>query len=158
MKKYLILAIITPLFLLAVAIGHPNLGEAQKLLNKAIIKIDAAQKANEFDLGGFAEKAKNAIRDAKEQIKIATKAADEGEPLKVQSSYSSPPEMDTYYKNHPNIAEAQKLVSWAYDKITAAQKANEFDMEGHAQKAKNFLDKANELLKKAAQTANEKSK
>ena len=55
---------------------------------------------------------------------------------------------------HPNLAEAQKLTAQAYQKITAAQQANEWDLEGHAQKAKNLLDQANNELKQAAQAAN----
>ncbi len=42
----------------------------------------------------------------------------------------------------------------AYEKIVAAQEANEFDMQGHAQKAKNLLDQVNNELKQAAEAAN----
>jgi F0F1-type ATP synthase membrane subunit b/b' len=59
---------------------------------------------------------------------------------------------------HPNIAAAQRLVAQAYERITAAQKANEFDMGGHAQKAKDLLDQANQELKLAAEAANKNSK
>ena len=55
---------------------------------------------------------------------------------------------------HPNLSAVQTLSSQAYQKILAAQKANEFDMQGHAQKAKNLLDQANQELKLAAQAAN----
>lgn len=55
---------------------------------------------------------------------------------------------------HPNIAAAQRLVEQAYNRITTAQQANEFDMNGHAQRAKELLDQANNELKMAAQTAN----
>jgi hypothetical protein len=44
----------------------------------------------------------------------------------------------------------------AYDKIIEAQKANEWDMAGHAQKAKDLLDQVNSELKLAAQAANKK--
>ncbi len=57
-------------------------------------------------------------------------------------------------KRHPNIAAAQRLTDEAYNKIVAAQKDNEWDMDGHAQKAKELLDQANNELKQAAQTAN----
>jgi hypothetical protein len=57
-------------------------------------------------------------------------------------------------KRHPNIAAAQRLSSQAYEKITAAQQANEFDMDGHAQKAKDLLDQVNRELKAAAEAAN----
>lgn len=56
---------------------------------------------------------------------------------------------------HPNLAAAQRLSANAYEKVVAAQKANEWDMEGHAQKAKELLDQANQELKKAAEAANE---
>jgi hypothetical protein len=59
-------------------------------------------------------------------------------------------------KKHPNIAAAQRLVEQAFNKITAAQQANEFDMNGHAAKAKTLLDQANAELKLAAETANRK--
>ncbi len=55
---------------------------------------------------------------------------------------------------HPNIAAAQRLSEQAYVKIVAAQKANEYDMAGHAQKAKELLEQANAELKEAAQAAN----
>ena len=57
-------------------------------------------------------------------------------------------------KLHPNIAAAQKLSRQAYNKIVAAQKANEYDLEGHAQRAKELLDQVNEELKLAAEAAN----
>jgi len=53
----------------------------------------------------------------------------------------------------PNIAEAQRLTRLAYDNIVAAQQANEFDMDGHAGKAKVLLEKANRELKLAAEAA-----
>jgi hypothetical protein len=55
---------------------------------------------------------------------------------------------------HPNLAAAQRLTAQAFEKITAAQQANEFDMQGHAKKAKELLDQANNELKQAAQAAN----
>jgi hypothetical protein len=59
---------------------------------------------------------------------------------------------------HPNLAAAQRLSLNAYDKIIAAQKANEWDMAGHAQKAKDLLDQANNELKLAAHAANKNAK
>jgi F0F1-type ATP synthase membrane subunit b/b' len=55
---------------------------------------------------------------------------------------------------HPNIAAAQRLSQEAWDKVVAAQKANEWDMGGHAQKAKELLEQANRELKLAAEAAN----
>jgi hypothetical protein len=55
---------------------------------------------------------------------------------------------------HPNLAAAQRLSEQAWQKIVAAQEANEFDMQGHAQKAKELLDQVNKELKLAAEAAN----
>ena len=55
---------------------------------------------------------------------------------------------------HPNIAEAQRLSREAFDKITAAQQANEWDLKGHDKKAKALLEQVNNELKLAAEAAN----
>jgi F0F1-type ATP synthase membrane subunit b/b' len=57
-------------------------------------------------------------------------------------------------KRHPNIAAAQRLTAQAFQRITDAQNANEWDLAGHAQKAKQLLDEANEDLKKSAEVSN----
>ncbi len=57
---------------------------------------------------------------------------------------------------HPNLAAAQRLSQQAWQRIVAAQEANEWDMQGHAQKAKNLLDEANKELKAAAEAANKR--
>ena len=61
-------------------------------------------------------------------------------------------------KRHPNLAAAQRLSQQAYEKVTAAQEANEWDMEGHAAKAKDLLDQVNKELKLAAEAANKNHK
>lgn len=61
-------------------------------------------------------------------------------------------------QRHPNLAGAQQLAAQAWDKISAAQAANEWDMNGHASRAKELLDQVNNELKLAAETANAKSK
>ncbi|HET9285085.1 MAG TPA: hypothetical protein VFR24_24310 [Candidatus Angelobacter sp.] len=58
-------------------------------------------------------------------------------------------------RRHPNLAAAQRLSDQAYEKIVAAQKANEWDLDGHAQKAKDLLDEVNRELKQAAEASNE---
>jgi len=55
---------------------------------------------------------------------------------------------------HPNLAAAQNFIERAINKIEAAQKENEFDMNGHAAKAKALLDQAFAEVKLAAQAAN----
>jgi hypothetical protein len=57
-------------------------------------------------------------------------------------------------KRHPNLAAAQRLSEQAYNKVIAAQQANEWDMQGHAAKAKDLLDQVNKELKLAAEAAN----
>jgi len=64
------------------------------------------------------------------------------------------PAKDINPARHPNLAAAQRLSRQAYEKIVAAQEANEWDMQGHAQKAKNLLDEVNNELKQAAEAAN----
>ena len=64
------------------------------------------------------------------------------------------PSVNVSAKKHPNIAAAQKLVEQAFAKVTAAQKANEYDMDGHAAKAKDLLEQASNELKLAAEAAN----
>jgi len=61
-------------------------------------------------------------------------------------------------KRHPNLAAAQRLCEQALTRIDDAQKANEFDMAGHAAKAKDLLDEAYKELKQAAEEANKREK
>ena len=57
---------------------------------------------------------------------------------------------------HPNLAAAQRFSQQAFERISAAQQANEWDMQGHAAKAKELLDQVSRELKLAAETANRK--
>lgn len=57
-------------------------------------------------------------------------------------------------RNHPNIAAAQDLATRAYNRIKDAQKANEYDLGGHAHKAELLLDQANQELRLAASASN----
>jgi hypothetical protein len=59
-------------------------------------------------------------------------------------------------KGHPNMLAADKALNTAWEKITAAQKANEFDLDGHAAKAKDAIKLAVDELKLAAATSNAK--
>jgi hypothetical protein len=61
-------------------------------------------------------------------------------------------------KRHPNLAAAQRLCDQAFQKIQAAQAANEWDLGGHAAKAKELLDQASRELKEAALAANKEHK
>jgi len=75
-------ALVTALVILPIGVyaggalkGHPNMEAAGKALNTAMEKITAAQKANEYDLGGHAAKAKDAIQLAKDELKLAAEEA-----------------------------------------------------------------------------------
>jgi hypothetical protein len=57
-------------------------------------------------------------------------------------------------KVHPNLAEAQRHIVEAYKAVVDAQKANKYDMKGHAAKAGRLLVEADNELKAAAAAAN----
>jgi len=61
-------------------------------------------------------------------------------------------------KKHPNLAAAQRFCDQAFEKIQAAQAANEWDLDGHAAKAKELLDQASRELKQSARTSNKEHK
>ena len=67
---------------------------------------------------------------------------------------AQPPRENISGRAHPNLRAAQDLSRQAWERIVAAQKANEWDMEGHAQRAKNLLDQVNNELREAATQAN----
>jgi hypothetical protein len=52
-------------------VNAPNLTAAQNLTAQAYAKLEAAQVANEYELGGHAAKAKELLRQANEEIKLA---------------------------------------------------------------------------------------
>ena len=57
-------------------------------------------------------------------------------------------------RRHPNLNAAQRLIEQAINRVSTAQGANEFDMDGHAIKAKQLLDQADAEIKLAAEAAN----
>jgi hypothetical protein len=66
-----------------------------------------------------------------------------------------PPVRNVNPNRHPNLAAAQRLCLQAFEKIVAGQRANEWDLNGHAQKAKELLDQVNHEIKEAAEASNE---
>ena len=76
-KKLQIGAAALALFLTGIAVGqvsgrrHPNLARAQQHCQAATADLDRAQRANEFDLGGHAAKAKQLLADAYGEIGAA---------------------------------------------------------------------------------------
>ena len=55
---------------------------------------------------------------------------------------------------HPNLAEAQRLLVEANNRVAEAQKDNRYDMRGHAERARQFMAQASRELKLAAEAAN----
>jgi F0F1-type ATP synthase membrane subunit b/b' len=78
--------------------------------------------------------------------------------LAYAQNNSKPPAENISSKKHPNLAAAQKHLDMAFEKVQAAQQANEFDLAGHAAKAKELIDQADKELKMAAETANKEHK
>ncbi len=135
---------------------HPNLAKAQYLVNLAYLKIVDAQKANEYDLGGHADKAKSYLEQANDHLKQAALAANQNADGN-QANVTRPediPEPTVRETKHSNIAKAQSYIESAYTSVVAAQKANEYDLSGHAEKAKTLLEQTQKELKLAAQAAN----
>src|SRR5215203_6413565 len=69
--------------------------------------------------------------------------------------YAATPTQNQALSKHPNLERALSFVEQAQQKIADAQKANEYDMGGHAQKAKSYLDEASEHLRMAAVAASQ---
>jgi hypothetical protein len=158
----ILLAIAIPLT--AFGYAHPNLTDAQQLIDQSFAKITRAQETNDFDLEGHAVKAKDALEKAKGEISLAAAYADKNSVfakfLKGIGFHATPngepPQANISKKKHPALAEAQQSIFEAYEKLVKAQEANEFDMDGHAQKAKDLLDDAAKELKEAAKAANKR--
>jgi hypothetical protein len=134
---------------------HPNLAKAQVLVDQAYDRIVAAQKANEFDLGGHAAKAKGHLEQASKELKLAAvesnkNAGNESAAAAERPADQNQPTESVSEAKHPNLAKAQEYIDSAYTKILDAQKANDFDLKGHAAKAKDHLEMASKELKLAA--------
>ena len=82
MKKFTIVALTAGLMTLAAGAGyaagerHPNLNKAQELVNKAIDRLEDAQKANEDKLGGHAKAAEGFLKQAQPEIAAALQTAE----------------------------------------------------------------------------------
>ena len=68
----------------------------------------------------------------------------------ASASHAQPPQQDISTFRHGNLAAAQRLVAQAFDRLTAAQQANEYQLGGHADRAKELLRQASEEMKLAA--------
>lgn len=72
----------------------------------------------------------------------------------VGVAIAQPPKENISKGLHPNLARAQRQSQMAWESIVEAQRANEWDLAGHAQRAKELLDQANNELKQAAEQSN----
>ena len=70
--------------------------------------------------------------------------------LALGVAYAQRPETDINPERHSHLADAQKHVVQAYDKILEAQRDNRDELGGHAERAIQLLDQANHELKEAA--------
>jgi hypothetical protein len=70
------------------------------------------------------------------------------------ASYADEPAQNISAYRHGNLAAAQEFTKQAFDKMTDAQNANEYDLGGHAGRAKKLLDQAADEMKLAAIAAN----
>jgi hypothetical protein len=66
----------------------------------------------------------------------------------------NPPAEDIDAHRHPNLADAQHHMRAAWDALSRAQQANEFDMEGHAAHAKQLMEQAAHETKASAEWSN----
>jgi hypothetical protein len=71
---------------------------------------------------------------------------------------AQPPRENISAGRHLNLAAAQRLSRNAWERIVAAQQANEWDLAGHAARAKELLDQVNNELKLAAEASNANKK
>ena len=64
------------------------------------------------------------------------------------------PVQDIDPMRHGNLAAAQNLVVQAFERLSDAQVANDYQLGGHVARAKDLLRQANEEIKLAAEAAN----
>jgi hypothetical protein len=70
------------------------------------------------------------------------------------AAFAQPPAQNINPWRHGNLAQAQQLTRQAFDRLTAAQQANEFQLGGHAGHAKDLLRQAADEMRMAADAAN----
>lgn len=72
------------------------------------------------------------------------------------SAFAQEPVQNIDPSRHGNLAAAQDLVRQAYDRLSDAQRENNNQLGGHADKAKDLLRQANAEIRLAATAANER--
>jgi hypothetical protein len=74
--------------------------------------------------------------------------------LLAVAAHAQQPVQNVDPARHGNLASAQQLVVQAFDRLTAAQQDNNYDLGGHVGRAKDLLRQANWEIKQAADTVN----
>jgi hypothetical protein len=69
-------------------------------------------------------------------------------------AYAPPPALNISPERHPNLAAAQEAIQQAYNLTVRAQVANQGQLGGHGERAKELLREAADELKAAALTLN----
>lgn len=72
----------------------------------------------------------------------------------VEVSFAQAPVVNIDPHRHGNLAAAQRYIVQAYQKLDSAQRANQDQLGGHAQRAKNLLTQADEEIRLAANVSN----
>jgi hypothetical protein len=84
--------------------------------------------------------------------------ANDPEPMQADALQKAPGKEGKTGVRHPNLYAAQKLSAQAFAKLEAAQQANEYDLGGHAQKAKELLEQVNAEIDLALARADAKKR
>jgi hypothetical protein len=131
-----------------------DLAGAERLLRDAVEKIDAAQKANHDKLGGHAEKAKKFIKEARAELRLADPKIGANEPgARPRLTGATKLAGNGKAGDRPNLAEAEKLLHDATEKVSAGQLAGDDKLGDHAKKAKELIEEARAEIKLAAENA-----
>jgi hypothetical protein len=72
----------------------------------------------------------------------------------VSVTFAQAPVVNIDSHRHGNMAAAQKFIVQAYQKLDAAQRDNDDQLGGHAQRAKDLLAQADVEIRLAANVAN----
>ena len=72
----------------------------------------------------------------------------------VGVTFAQAPVVNIDPHRHGNMAAAQRYIVQAYQKLDAAQRANDDQLGGHAQRAKDLLTQADQEIRLAANVAN----
>jgi F0F1-type ATP synthase membrane subunit b/b' len=89
-------------------------------------------------------------------MKIARTALAFGLLAASAGAFAQEPVQNIDPQRHGNLAAAQDLTRQAYDRLSLAQKENNNNLGGHADKAKELLRQANIEIRLAADAANQR--